>query len=89
MLARSYDIYILVIVVVISFSYACIQIITTVNPFSVNMHGGVLKYVHECIEFCNSITIIDVNNLKDVCFHMKFENGKEYIFEPVNNIEFE
>uniref|UniRef100_A0ABD2XFT0 Uncharacterized protein n=1 Tax=Trichogramma kaykai TaxID=54128 RepID=A0ABD2XFT0_9HYME len=47
-------------------NYACVKKITTVTPFSVNISGVELKYMHKSVEVCNDITLVKLKYLKDV-----------------------
>ena len=70
-------------------SYACIKRLKTTNPFFLNIQGGSLHYIHQCTQMLDSLVIVDIVNLKNVCIYMKFDNENTYVCEPVNTLEFE
>ena len=69
-------------------SYALIKKYKTINPFTVNIQEASLNFIHQCTEIVEYVYLINVNNLKDVCFHIQFEDIN-CICEPVNVLEFE
>ena len=69
-------------------TFARIRKCKTIHPFCVNVQNHTLNFIHLCVEISNDVNLINVNVLKDVCFHVKFEDF-DYICEPVNILEFE
>ena len=45
-------------------NYAIIKKLTTVNPFTVNVHLGTLKFIHKCTEVCDIPSLIEIRNDK-------------------------
>lgn len=58
------------------------------NPFTVNLRNRSLSFIHKYTDVSNDVTVININSLKDVCFHVKTGN-LNYVSEPVNVFEFE
>ena len=60
------------------------------NPFYVNIENRNLNFVYECNFDHYETEIIDIQNLKCVCYCITFEDCNEfYVIEPVNTLESE
>ena len=70
-------------------NYARIQRLFTLNPFFVNIEGGDLGFIYEYTGKSDLYYMINVNNLKDVCFYIEIENHVSYICKRINMLEFE
>lgn len=70
--------------------FAIIKRFNHVNPFYVNIPEQVtLNFIHQCTDDSETIEIINVNNLKCVCYYILFDNNICFAIEPVNTLESE